>query len=274
MNGRRKVWLFFLLAFGWSWLFWVPTALASHRAVLPAGIVQFLNSPLNPAPWGPLIAALIATALEEGRAGIKHLLRRGVAVRFDAGWYAVIFLLFPALVGGALGLAVLSGEPAPAMPNLAKPVTIPFAFLYILLLGGPLQEEFGWRGYALTRLQERWNALVSSIMIGLAWGFWHLPLFFIFRQEMYYQRPFWGLLLSTTLVSILFTWLYNNTHGSVFAALLFHTMFNLSHYLFPTLASDRGNLYLFGLLFLTVIVVVVGWGPQRLTREAAVQAAS
>jgi len=74
-------------------------------------------------------------------------------------------------------------------------------------------------------------------------------------------------MLSTTLISFLFTWLYNNTRGSVFAALLFHTMFNLSHYLFPTLGSDRGSLFLFGMLFIAVTVVLVVWGPKRMVRE-------
>jgi membrane protease YdiL (CAAX protease family) len=86
------------------------------------------------------------------------------------------------------------------------------------------------------------------------------------RQEFYYQRPIWGLMLSTTLVAVLFTWLYNNTRGSILAALLFHTMFNLSLYLFPTLGSDRATLYLFGLLFIGVIVILIVWGPKRMVR--------
>lgn len=264
---KRKLWLFFLLAFGWSWLFWWPVALVARGVAVPPALAGFLQGPFNPAAWGPLIAALLVTFLEEGRAGVANLLRRGTSVRFGLWWYLVILLLFPVLIGGALLLSVLTGDPAPDMPALADPLVIPIAFVYILLLGGPLQEEFGWRGYALERLQERCNALASSIVVGLAWGAWHLPLFFMPRQEFYYQRPIWGLLLSTTLVSVLFTWVYNNTRGSVFAALLFHTLFNLSHWLFPTLASDRASLYLFVLLFASVIVVLLAWGPERLVRD-------
>ena len=266
MTEKRKVWLFFLVAFGWSWLFWIPVALISRGLSVPAGLESFLNGPFNPAAWGPLIAALLVTFLEEGKDGVKKLLKRGLDFRFGRAWYFVIFLLFPVLIGGALLLAVLTGEPAPELTALANPVSIPIAFVYILLLGGPLQEEFGWRGYALERLQKRWNALVSSIVIGLVWGAWHLPLFFMPRQEFYYQRPIWGLMLSTTLVAVLFTWLYNNTRGGILAALLFHTMFNLSHYLFPTLGSDRASLYLFGLLFIGVIVILIIWGPKRMVR--------
>lgn len=188
--------------------------------------------------------------------------------RFGKLWYLAVFLLFPVLIGGSLLLAVLTGDPAPELPALADPITIPVAFLYILLLGGPLQEEFGWRGYALERLQQKWNAVTSSLVVGLAWGAWHLPLFFMPRQEFYYQRPVWGLLLSTTLVAFLFTWLYNNTRGSILAAMLFHTMFNLSHYLFPTLGSDRASLFLFILLFSCVAAVLVVWGPRRMARPS------
>ena len=267
MTEKRTVWLFFLLTFGWSWMFWIPVALFARGLSVPSGLERFLKSPFNPAAWGPFIAAFLFTFLEEGKDGAKKLLKRGLDFRFGRVWYFVIFLLFPVLIGGALLLAVLTGEPAPELTALANPGSIPIAFVYILLLGGPLQEEFGWRGYALERLQKRWNALVSSIIIGLAWGAWHVPLFFMPRQEFYYQRPIWGLILSTTLVAVLFTWLYNNTRGSILAAMLFHTMFNLSHYLFPTLGSDRATQYLFLLLFLAVGVVLVIWGPERMVRE-------
>jgi hypothetical protein len=179
----------------------------------------------------------------------------------------VIFLLFPVLIGGALLLAIVLGEPVPELPALAEPVSIPIAFIYIFFLGGPLQEEFGWRGYALEHLQDAWSALASSIVVGLMWGLWHLPLFFMPRQEFYYQRPIWGLILSTTLISFLFTWIYNNTGRSIWAALLFHTMFNLSHYLFPTLGSDRASLLLFLFLFVAIGLVLAIWGPKRMVRR-------
>lgn len=267
MREKRKVWLFFLAAFGWSWLFWIPTALIARGWSAPSSLESFLNSPFNLAAWGPLIAALLVTFLEQGTAGVKKLLKRGLDFRFGIAWYLMIFLLFPVLIGGSLLLALLTGEPVPELTVLASPLSIPIAFVYILFLGGPLQEEFGWRGYALERLQERWNALVSSIVVGLVWGAWHLPLFFMPRQEFYYQRPIWGLMLSTTLVSILFTWLYNNTGGSILAALLFHTMFNLSHYTFPTLGSDRASLVLFILLFMAVAIVLIIWGPKKMVRD-------
>ena len=267
MKEKRRIGLFFLVAFGWAWLFWVPTALIAQGWSAPSGLENFLNSPFNLAAWGPLIAALFVTFLEEGKAGVKKLLKRGLDFKFGLAWYLIVFLLFPVLIGGSLLLAVLTGEAVPEMPALANPLAIPIAFVYIFFLGGPLQEEFGWRGYALERLQERWSALLSSLVVGIAWGAWHLPLFFMPRQEFYYQRPIWGLILSTTLVSVLFTWVYNNTNRSVLAMLLFHTMFNWSHYLFPTLGSDRASLTLFLFLFIAVAVILIFWGPKNMAHD-------
>ncbi|MGB9632237.1 MAG: hypothetical protein ACPL8I_02810 [Chloroflexaceae bacterium] len=110
---KRRLWLFFLVAFGWSWLFWVPAALVARGVAAPPALAGFLQGPFNPAAWGPLIAALLVTFLEEGRAGVTNLLRRGMSVRFGPPWYLVILLLFPALIGGALLLAVLTGDPPP-----------------------------------------------------------------------------------------------------------------------------------------------------------------
>ena len=149
------------------------------------------------APFGPTIAAFLLTYINEGRNGAKELLKRGLDFRFRKIWLIPIFLLMPAIVGFSLLLAVLIGEPVPEIAVLSQPWVIIPAFFYILFLGGPLQEEFGWRGYALDRLQINYNALVSSVILGFIWGLWHLPLFFMPRQEMYYNVPIWGFILGT-----------------------------------------------------------------------------
>ena len=139
--------------------------------------------------------------------------------------------------------------------------------VYIFFLGGPLQEEFGWRGYAFEKLRGQYSALTASIVAGLMWGLWHLPLFFVPRAEAYYNRPVWGLLLTTTLVGIILAWFYANTRGSVFAAMLGHTMFNWSNYVFPSLDSDYAALILFGLYFVVVVYILWQYGIRTFTRR-------
>ncbi|HAU30860.1 MAG: Uncharacterized protein XD78_0680 [Desulfotomaculum sp. 46_296] len=271
-SENRNLRLFFLIAFAWSWLFWIPKALVSQGLLsIPPVLGNILLGPSNPAAWGPFIAAFFLTYMNEGGQGVKRLLKSGVDYRFEKIWLIPIFLLFPAVVGCALLLSMLTEGITPNLSVLSNPLTIPIAFVYIFFLGGPLQEEFGWRGYALDRLQAKWNALISSIILGFIWGVWHLPLFFMSMQAMYYQRPIWGLMISTILLSILFTWLYNNTRKSILAVLIFHTMFNLSHYVFPALETELGSLYAIILPLIVVIIVVTIWGPKRMVRERYVK---
>ena len=194
------------------------------------------------------------------------MLRRGVYHRFDKKWYVPIFLLFPAMTGGALLLAVLSGEALPELSALFNPLSIAVAFVFIFFLGGPFQEEWGWRGYALDRLQAKWSAFSSSIVLGVLWGSWHLPLFFI-SGSIQSQTPFWGFMILITCGTTLFTWIWNNTGGSILAVMLFHTMNNLSFFVFPTLETSYGGLYLLVLNVVLAAAILMAWGPKTLTRR-------
>ncbi|MDY6958566.1 MAG: CPBP family intramembrane glutamic endopeptidase [Halobacteriota archaeon] len=169
------------------------------------------------------------------------------------------------MIGGFL-LATLAGEEVSELIWASNPPMILFYFFTVLLTQGPLQEEFGWRGYALDRLQARFNALKASVILGLMWGLWHFPYMFTQGEEVVYQN-LWGFLLSSILITILFTWLYNNTGGSILVALLFHTSFNYSAQMFPALETEAGSLvYLVSLIFVVVTVIVVT-RPNRFVRE-------
>ncbi|MEM0449122.1 MAG: type II CAAX endopeptidase family protein [Methanomassiliicoccales archaeon] len=265
-SENRNLILFFVITFLFTWSFWVPQALVSTGILsLPAPLSDFLFSPFNPAAFGPLVSAFILTYFKERGKGVRILLRRGVDYKFDKRWLIPIFFFFPALTGGALLLAVLSGDDMPGLTALSNPASILMAFVFIFFLGGPFQEEWGWRGYALDRLQSRWNALYSSIILGLFWGAWHLPLFFI-SGTIQSQTPIWGFMILIMCGTVFFTWVYNNTGGSILAAMLFHTTNNLSFYLFPTLQTQLGGLYLLVLNIIIVIIILVIWGPKTLKR--------
>ncbi len=270
---KGNVWLFFVIAFGFSWLFWVPLALAEQGLLsLPEGLYQFLSGENNPAAWGPFVAAFLLTAIFEGWSGVKDLIKRGLRVKFGWQWYLIAFLLLPLLIGLPLLVAKMAGEAIPQAwaareaGEMPLPIFAVIAFFVIFFLGGPLQEEFGWRGYATDRLQEKFSALWTGIIMGVLWACWHIPLLFVPREESYYNRPVWGLFLTTTLVTILFTWIYNNTNRSIFATLIFHAMFNWSNFLFPTFETDIGGLLFFGLTIILVILIVWQFGPERLKR--------
>lgn len=264
MNSKSNVWIFILIAFGFSWLIWVPEALIANSLwVAPEGVKKILA--LNLGAYGPLVGAFVTTFIYQRGAGVKDLLKRGLNIRLGKWWW-VILLTFPVLIGGALAISALSGNPVPEFSALAEPIGLPIALVWIFFLGGPLQEEFGWRGYAFENLRKKYSALTAAILAGLMWGLWHLPLFFVPRAEDYYNRPMWGLILTTILAGIILAWFYANTGGSIFAAMIGHTMFNWSNWVFPALKSDSAALILFGVYFIAVIYIIWQFGAKTLTR--------
>jgi len=264
-SDTRNLILYFLIAFAFTWVFWIPEALAMRGRLGSSTLVEFFLGPNNPAAWGPLVAAFSLTYLNEGVEEVISLLKRAVDIRFAKVWWIPTVLLFPLIYGGALFIAKLSGEVIPEKFWLTSPFLIVVYFIQILLTGGPLQEEFGWRGYALPRLQVRFNALISSVILGVFWSLWHIPYFFIGGEVVYHY--IWGHLLSSILISILITWLFNNTGGSILVALISHNMFNVSNVLFPALETHVGSLFYLIFIIATVIAVVIIWRPKRLVRE-------
>jgi membrane protease YdiL (CAAX protease family) len=270
-DTNKRLWLFFLLAYAFSWLFWIPQALAVNGIAIPAELSAFLSSPFNPAAFGPLFAALVLTVLDEGWKGAIGLLKRGLDFRFKKIWLLPILLLPPVIFTGATFLSVFIGATPLDSSVLSNPIVAVVAPVMILLTAGPLQEEFGWRGYALPRLQRRLDALVSSLVLGVLWWLWHLPLVFIPGRFMVGTPLLFGVLLvEMVLVTILFTWIYNNTGGSILAAMLFHTSMNWS--IWVALPSMKVNLAIVGftimLLAIAVAVVLGVFGPSRLSHHS------
>jgi membrane protease YdiL (CAAX protease family) len=267
-NDMKHVWLFFAVAYAFSWIFWIPDALAAHGMNLPAGMAKFLASPYNPAAFGPLVAAIVLTLILQGWKGILALLKKGIDFRFKKVWLVAILLLPLVIFAGGTLLSILSGATKPDFSVVLNPAYMFIAFFVIFLTGGPLEEEFGWRGYALPRLQSRFGALTSSVILGLFWWFWHLPLVFIPGRFMTDNLLlFLALSVEFTLTSILFTWIYNNTNGSILSVLLLHSTMNWSIWLFlPGMKINFSIIcYTVFLLIIAVLVIIRVWGAARLS---------
>jgi len=134
--------------------------------------------------------------------------------------------------------------------------------LLIFLVGGPLSEEFGWRGFALPALQERWGWRVASVVLGGVWAAWHLPLFYS-SGTLQSHWPFGWFALSVIASSVLFAWLFNRTQGSVVPVLVLHTTVNAWLMIVPvTVLPDGSNLrlsqFVVGILVLTAVALLVG----------------
>jgi membrane protease YdiL (CAAX protease family) len=171
-------WPFFVFVLCWSWLFWMPAAVLGISIQTTLGAVLGVLGLL-----GPMLGGIGFTCFMQGKEGWRDYWQRIIDFKRISGrWYLVIFLFVPVLMASAVYLDILSGgsvalfEKALA-PFLSAPLSlVPFALA--IFFAGPFPEEFGWRGYALDRLQAKWNALTSSLILGAVWALWHLPLFF------------------------------------------------------------------------------------------------
>ncbi len=152
-------------------------------------------------------------------------------------------------------------------PWTGEVVALPIAFVYILLLGGPFQEEFGWRGYALEPLMDRFGALFGSTLLGIVWGVWHLPWFYMPSMTLYYQRPLIGFLITITLLSVIMAWVFVNTNGSLLVMILMHASFNWAMWAFPAIESDIGGQVVILLLASVVGFIVIRHGNVNFQKK-------
>ncbi len=243
----RSILTFYLIAFALSWLVQIPLVFTAREVVrieLP-DYLWFLSA------GAPLIAALIVTAQMKGTAGIRHLLSRLVYWHISLRWYAVALLGFPTLASLAIALsAFLAGQPPDFSKNYVGQVflqlprginpwvlLLPF-FLYSVVTVIP--EEISWRGFALPQLQKSYGPIWASLMVGLLWGLWHLPLFF-FPTAVQSGLSFPLFLAITVFSSFLFTWVFNGTGGSLLAVILLHSSFNVSNVFLPLLPQVTGS---------------------------------
>lgn len=235
----KRLVAFFVIAFLFTWFFWLPNALAKN-GVIPSSLLTELGFV---GAFGPLVSALILTAVYEGKEGVSRLLKSAIDYRFSKRWWVAVVFLFPLLVIAAFLLGFLTDGVIPFSQVLADPLFLFPAFFSVLFLSGPFEEEFGWRGYALPRLQARFSAFASSLILGFLWAVWHIPQFLIPGNGMFYKTPILTFIPTVMAATILFTWVYNNTRGSLLAMLLLHTTFNLAMFTFPVLDTSIGYIY-------------------------------
>jgi membrane protease YdiL (CAAX protease family) len=217
-----------------------------------------------PALFGPATAAIVVAAVADGRAGLKDLLGRVVRWRVGARWYAVALGLPVILALAAAGLHLALG--ARSSIEFGGLSVLNFV-VFVLIIG----EELGWRGYALPRLLARRSALAASLILGLLWGLWHLPTFFVPGAPQH-RLPITAFLLLTVAYSVLFTWIYLHTGGSVLLATLFHGAINFSQGLLLGGLDPARTYWLLAAVYgLAALVLASGWArtlgepPSRAT---------
>jgi len=258
-----------------SWGLWIPMVLAARGAIhLPVALthVHIWGA------FGPGLAALIVTGANGGVNALQRLFARLLIWRVGGLWYLAALCL-PSLISLlTTALHTMFGGDAPDFRHLPIRDTAlwpayqdyrPWAmvlplFLHQLVGGTGLGEELGWRGFALPRLQERFDALHSSGILALAWALWTLPLAFVGANPQIWWAAFF-LLLGALPGAILSTWLFNNTRGSLLVTLLFNNAVKVTGLLLAAaLASPAVALAPYWLAALVVVAVA---GAARLSRQ-------
>lgn len=248
---------FYLLLLTLSIPFWLVGA-------LNVGLSKYLpmNLPVSALMFiCPLITTSIFVYREDKLRGIKALFKHA----FDPGgikrkvWYIPILLLMPAIMLLSYWVMRLMGQPLPE-PNIQFPM-IPVLFVEYFIVG--IGEEVGWTGYLTEPMLRRYSALKSSIILGTVWAIWHVVPYIQTHHGLVWVV--WQC-FATVALRILIVWLYNNTGKSVIAAILFHTMINVSDTLFPNNGSHYNPVITGVIVAVVACIVTFLWGSKTLAR--------
>lgn len=195
--------------------------------------------------FGPSVAGVITIALVAGKDGLQELMRRALQWKVGIKWWLVALLLPALLTLVALGVNLLMGAVVPPFTFIKEQWYLLPVFFLITLVGGPLGEEFGWRGFMLPRLQQKYAPWLASLLLGLTWGLWHLPQFFN-PQAVHFELGLARLplyVIAEIGLATLMTWVYNKTKGSLLVGgFIYHNADNFWGVVLLTAATFSGAL--------------------------------
>lgn len=257
-SAERQVLWFAALAFAFTWAAWLPLA-SDAKAWTTLGASPYLHLLGG---LGPAAAAVLMTAIDEGRPGLRLLATRATTgplrwVAFAVVGPAVAYLL-------AMAIAAIAGVDVDLARSAASKefASLPIVLYWVAnLVFYGFGEEIGWRGYALPRLQRHRSALAASMWIALVWAGWHLPLF-AFSAGLSTMPPIglvgWGASIVTG--SVLCTWLFNSSRGSIAVVALFHASLDIF------IGSPTGGEVVSNVIGATVVVAAL-LIPRRYGRD-------
>lgn len=263
--GSNSPWPFIILTYIWSGIFGILAIVIDlpHDAA-PVLALRVLHG------LGPMIMAIMLTNWTQDEGRRREYWKRVIDVkRVRPRWWAVLLLTVPMVSGTAAFTDILLGGRGGFIePRFQSSPFSLLPFAVFTLFFGPLPEELGWRGFALERMQARFSALVSSLVLGVVWWLWHLPLFFVRGS---YQHglgvgttAFWFFMFTIIFQSIVMTWIFNNTSYSTLVAILFHFMVNYVGEV--VILTPQAEVYRVVVWAIVSLVVLFLWGPKHLKR--------
>lgn len=251
MPQRAPLAWYFGIVFAITWIIGGAVVLFPEWVTAHLGRIDSSHPLYFIGVYAPTLTAFGLTALGEGRAGVLRLLARLDPRRPDLRWYAVVLIGIPVWSAGA-GLVAgwLGGQPL-AVGGVAA--WLGQTALNLFRDAGPVGEEYGWRGYALPRMLRRWSPLTAAVLLGIAWGLWHLPAFYVQALNQSRLSLPW-FVAGATALSVVSCWVFIHSKGSVLLAILLHLMANNIR----TLLGLPFNTFAAGLVVAVVLIVAFG----------------
>jgi len=265
-------WLFFILALGWSWLFWIPLIFLKLVFNAMPGIILYSIGGL-----GPALSAIYLVRTTQEKDEQREFWKRVIDYkRVSWRWFlASLFIplliaIFTVLIAPFFTIEYSNWQPMWLL--FQNPLIFVF-FLVSTLLFGPLPEEIGWRGYGLEGLQMKYSAVQSSLIVGFFWSLWHIPLF-LTKDSVFaatyplFSPSFWLWGISLLSISIIMTWIFNRTGKSTLTAILFHFSMSATSGFF-SFQSQMQSIMLIGFALFALFVLAVSsmnLSPKTMTQ--------
>lgn len=256
-ESNKPLVLFFILAFIIAWCI-MALPIAKNLEILN---FQMPTEPLLlVGSWVPNIAAFLVLGFYLGqRREIGKLIRGWIQLKIPFRWFlAALSPILIVLV--TLGIYRLVYGMFPLNEAVLSPISF-IGLVVMITITGAMGEELGWRGFALPRLQKRMSSLMASLLLGVIWVLWHLPLWF--AGIGFEEIPYWAYAVTGISFTILVTWVFNHTGGSMAIASLFHLTLNIS---VNIIESSALPVHAFVFLLFAITVVVLN-GPKKLSRS-------
>lgn len=248
---KKELIIYFLLTIAISWLMWTPSLISSQGIdVHPAFLIISMM-----ASFTPSILGLLLHRKYLGKKEFKLDMKKKLSFSFSKSWLLIIPIYFAATA--ILSYSILNAIDTDFAATGTVPLFMtPLVFLQILFIGGALGEEFGWRGFALDRLMKLYSPFIATLILGIIWSLWHLPLFFM-EGTVQSNLPIWQFMLQNTMIAFYYTWIYRRTKRNLWLMIYLHAVANTASAVVPYWQSNIGRYIGFAVLLIGLLVIVV-----------------
>ena len=205
---------FFIITFLWTWIFWIPWVIIGHgHPIMSLGA------------FGPVMGALVSLRTINGKGSIKSFFKLFLSLNFGLKvWLTIFSIIFISIAMAYILPDIIGRNEIPSyLPNI---YIFPLFLLQMIFLGGG-QEEIGWRGYILPYIEKKYGLIIGSLIFGIIWAIWHLPLWFIFGTSQQTYMNYFAFVLSCIGLSYLFSWIITASGNRLFSGLIVHGSVNV-----------------------------------------------